>query len=202
MTKKSYVYLILDSERNAIKIGKANNIEERLSDLQTGNPNKLEVLSYIPCKTEKQSEDLEKILHKKYSDLNILNEWFQYDKEAFKELIESGIEFTAKPKRNTIMVNTVFGEEDVFGKHPWCHFYPFLKAQTLNKYEKVANKTIKWRTMEYPTNGEQKMWPISPILDRVFISDRKHKQNLEEKRFKEEKEWKEQKSGINLLELL
>ena len=39
------VYFILDSESNAVKIGKANNIHVRLSDLQTGNPNTLRLMA-------------------------------------------------------------------------------------------------------------------------------------------------------------
>ena len=46
----SYVYFILDEKSKAIKIGKANNIEQRLSDLQTGNPNILNVIYQIECR--------------------------------------------------------------------------------------------------------------------------------------------------------
>jgi len=184
MTEKSFVYLIYDKDRNAVKIGKANNIQQRLSDLQTGNPTKLEVLSSIECESSKQAEQLESELQQQYTDLHILNEWFHYDKEAFKELITSGIDFTPRKTREPLVVirNTLFGEEELFNseKAPNCHFYPFLKAQPLDRYENLVNLTIKWRTMEYPTNGEQKLRPYcnSDKTDRVFISDRKHKQNL------------------------
>ena len=43
----SYVYFILDIVSNSIKIGKANDIQERLSGLQTGNPNILNVIYQI-----------------------------------------------------------------------------------------------------------------------------------------------------------
>jgi len=184
MTEKSFVYLIYDKDRNAVKIGKANNVQQRLSDLQTGNPTKLEVLSSVECESSKQAEQLESELQQQYTDLHILNEWFHYDKEAFKELITNGIDFTPRKTRKPLVVirNTLFGEEELFNseKAPNCYFYPFLKAQTLDKYENLVNRKMKWRTMEYPTNGEQKLRPYcdSDEIDRVFISDRKHKQNL------------------------
>ena len=53
------VYFILDTASNAVKIGKANNIEQRMSDLQTGNPNPLKLIHEIECESEKQSFLLE-----------------------------------------------------------------------------------------------------------------------------------------------
>lgn len=186
MTEKSFVYLILDEDSNAVKIGKANDVHQRLSDLQTGNPNFLKVISVIECESSKHAEELESELHDVYKDLRKRKngEWFYYDKEAFKELITNGIDFTPKKTREPLVVirNTLFGEEELFNseKAPNCYFYPFLKAQTLDRYENLVNRKMKWRTMEYPTNGKQKLRPFcdSDETDRVFISDRKHKENL------------------------
>jgi hypothetical protein len=176
------VYLILDEAKNAVKIGKANDVEQRLSDLQIGNATELVVLSVIPCISEKHSKDIEIDLHHEYSEYHLRGEWFRYDESVFKELIQSGIQFTPKKTREPLIVsrNTLFGEEEVFNsdKAPQCYFYTKLKAQSLGKFEKIANLTISWRTMSYPTEGKQELLPFSEDYDRVFISDRKHKENL------------------------
>lgn len=185
------VYLILDEVKNAIKIGKANDVEQRLSDLQIGNATELKVLSVIPCLSEDHSKDVEIDLHHEYSEYHLRGEWFRYDESVFERLIQSGIDFTPKKTREPLIVsrNTLFGEEEVFNsdKAPQCYFYTKLKAQSLGKFEKIANLTISWRTMAYPTKGKQKLLPFSEDYDRVFISDRKHKENLEYSTFKKEK---------------
>ena len=81
-----HVYFILDEKSNAIKIGKANHIQERFSDLQTGNPNPLQVIYYIKCSTEQKSEELEKTLHRKFESFRIRpnGEWFTYNESFFK----------------------------------------------------------------------------------------------------------------------
>jgi hypothetical protein len=100
-----YVYLILEVDKNGdefYKIGVSKNIpEKRLKQLQTGNPNKIEVLKTYESKNYKT---IEKWLHKKYS-LNKTqsdNEWFQLTDEeiiSFTETcknIESTILFLLK----------------------------------------------------------------------------------------------------------
>ena len=62
----SYVYFILDETSNAIKIGKANDIDERISGLQTGNPNELILLHYIKCESVENAFNLEKYCHDKF----------------------------------------------------------------------------------------------------------------------------------------
>ena len=96
-----HVYFILDEKSNAVKIGKANNIQERFSDLQTGNPNTLEVIYFIECDTVERSEQLEKKLHKKFDALRIRTngEWFRYDESTFRQFFKEDTEFIPKEKR-------------------------------------------------------------------------------------------------------
>ena len=74
----SYVYFIQDKMSNMIKIGKANDVEKRLKQLQTSCPYELELLSYIPG-----DESLEKDIHKKFSEYRHRGEWFMPKKEIF-----------------------------------------------------------------------------------------------------------------------
>jgi hypothetical protein len=181
------IYLALDIKSNALKIGKANDVGQRISELQVGNPNELEVLAVIPCKSERHSVEVEKLLHKKYERYHIRGEWFQYNEEVFRDLAKRGIDFTPKKSREPLIEKrqTLFGEEVIFDSTdmPDCFFYPSLKAQTLDKYENLINRKVRYRTMAWPTYGKKLLLPYSQELDKVFISDKKHKQNLEHKRY-------------------
>lgn len=61
---------------NFIKIGKADNPQKRLQQLQTGSPLKMELVSVIPG-----GEKEEKKMHAKYAHLRANGEWFHYSPE-------------------------------------------------------------------------------------------------------------------------
>lgn len=181
------VYFILDSVSNAVKIGKANNIQERLSDLQTGNPNPLTLVHHIDCGTVEESFLLEQDLHRKYKSLRKIGEWFTYDETIFGELFKERLNYQRKIVRNSIEIDTLFGKE-YFGveSFPSCFFYPNLSAQIMTNYEEAVRRGNPFRTMKYPTEGKCMLLPWSIETDKVFISDRKHKENLKLQRFQKE----------------
>lgn len=185
----SNVYFILDEKSAAVKIGKSNNIEERLSDLQTGNSNLLTVEHFIECKSEEHSFELEKKLHKKFEHLHIKGEWFKYDPDLFNYINNESIKFTSKEKRNPLKIGTLFGEEELFGSKnsPSCYFYLSLTAQIMNNFEESVKLKVPFRTMEYPTNRKSLLLPYSNKQDRVFISHKKHEENMQLNRFKKRK---------------
>jgi len=181
----SFVYFILDEKSNAVKIGKANNINQRLQDLQTGNPNTLSVIYNIKCKSEEHSFLTEKYYHKKFEHIRVNGEWFTYDEKLFEKYFTEETNYKPKEKRSPLTINGLFGQVNLFGvkNSPSCHFYPNLTAQIMDNYENASKRTIPFRTMEFPTNGKQMLLPYSHEKDRVFISFKKHKENLEYKRF-------------------
>lgn len=181
----SYVYLILDEKSVAVKIGKSNCVEERLSSLQTGNPNELKIIWCSEYVSEQHSFMLEKEYHEKFKDLRISGEWFRYDEKIFNEFISEQTNFKLKQKRAPLTIHTLFGEEEVvsINSHPRCHFYPNHPAQLKVRYEDFDTLKIPYRTMAYPTYGQQMLLPFSKETDRVFISYKKHNENLELKRF-------------------
>jgi hypothetical protein len=187
----SYVYFILDEKSKAAKVGKANNVEQRLSDLQTGNPNILKVIYQIECRSEEHSFFTEKKYHKQLEKLHINGEWFAYDETTFKKIFNDDIKYKPKDKRDTIKITTLFGEEDIqlFGlkNSPSCYFYPNLIAQIMNNYEESSKLKIPFRTMIYPTHGKSMLLPYSDKKDRVFISSKKHEEIMELNRFKNKK---------------
>lgn len=80
----SYVYFITD-DHNHIKIGKANNVWERLCELQTGNPYKLRILLTIELPHEDAAFTVEQYLHHKFEKDRMEGEWFQ-DINILKDL--------------------------------------------------------------------------------------------------------------------
>lgn len=184
----SGVYFVLDEKSNAIKIGKANDVEDRINSLQTGNPNTLRLMHYIECSSEQHGFLLEKQYHEKFKHLRISGEWFEYDEKLFESLFDSQIDTKPKPKRESLTINTIFGEEVVrdINIHPRCFFYPELVAQIKESYEKSLGLKLPFRTMRYPTNGKQMLLPYSKEVNRVFISAKKHNENLKLKKFEKE----------------
>lgn len=181
----SFVYCIFDEKSNAVKIGKANNIDERLADLQTGNSNSLKLIGCVECKSEEHSFWLEKKLHKKFKHLLIRGEWFVYDVQIFESFLSDKNDSKINRRRASLVNNTLFGEELLFGinNSPSCYFYPNLTAQIMDNFEKALKLKTPFRTMEYPTNGKSMLLPFSNTKDRVFISTKKHQENLELKTY-------------------
>lgn len=74
-----YVYVIKSgkSANSPIKIGMANNPDERIKQLQTGNPVALKLIMRIKCKDRKHALNLERTLHEMLAGQNVLGEWFK-----------------------------------------------------------------------------------------------------------------------------
>ena len=69
------VYLIEDVNNNTFKIGVTKQkIETRLKKLQTGNSTELHIVSTYKCDYPFR---LETMLHKRFINKQILNEWFE-----------------------------------------------------------------------------------------------------------------------------
>lgn len=183
------IYFIKDSFSNAVKIGKANNIKFRLSELQTGNPNILTLINQKSYMSEQESFYYESILHERYREYHIHREWFRYIPEFSKyDFSSENIHLnsnTDKQKRQCLKVNTLFGEQTLMGvdKYPRCYFYPELLAQIKDSYENSVNLKLPFRTMRFPTHGKQMLLPYSNEVDRVFISSKKHEENMELNKF-------------------
>jgi hypothetical protein len=180
-----YVYFILDEASGAVKIGRTRDLQDRISTLQTGNCNPLELLGTIECKTEDESKEKEKYYHNEFKYLRLLGEWFTYDEETFKKF-HKNIQLTeSKPKREPLIINTLFdGPREMFGvdNSPRCFFYD-LTAQIKNSYEKSLSATVPFRTMVYPTDGLSLLLPYSNEKNKVFISTKKHQENVKLNRY-------------------
>jgi hypothetical protein len=179
MKNKYFVYYMTDGYN--YKIGMTIDLLSRKDDLQTGSPYQLEIIHAIECSSQGEMQKLERELHNKYEDVKIRKngEWFKPHPD-----------FDSLPK--TFTETTKFKEGlDIFGKkikniNPRCYFYPELDAQIMDNAAKSFRRKIPWRTMRFPTNGKLDLLPYSRDPDKVFISTKKHKENLELNRFNKE----------------
>ena len=84
-----YVYLIYDEEQDAYKIGVIRSKDsKRLNALQTGNASGLRIIHIYECEYPFR---LETMLHKRYINNCIKNEWFKLTTEeviSFKKTCE------------------------------------------------------------------------------------------------------------------
>ena len=73
-----FVYFISCGE--LMKIGVANNVPNRLKQLQTSNPLEMQIFHVIPFNSRKEAFEEEWRLHSKYALCRVNGEWF--DKET------------------------------------------------------------------------------------------------------------------------
>lgn len=70
---KGFVYLLCDGEKFKIGMTKKKDINDRIKELQTGNPYEIWLHSYY--ETEYPLK-IEKMMHAKHTSSNVKNEWF------------------------------------------------------------------------------------------------------------------------------
>jgi len=83
--KKGFVYVIKCND--FYKIGRTNNVQKRLSGMQTGNPYELELI--LSIKTNSPFT-LETSLHTKFKDKLIRGEWFKLSDKDLKIICKIG----------------------------------------------------------------------------------------------------------------
>lgn len=74
------IYFIYDDLSNAVKIGYTEDLEKRLSGLQTGNPRPLRVLMYIDGDLSREAE-----FHAEYADFRMEGEWFDASEQGMQQ---------------------------------------------------------------------------------------------------------------------
>ena len=184
---RSYVYFILDEVAKAVKIGYSNNPLARLSDLQVGNPRRLSIMNMIEFASAREAELHETQLHKQYEEHAIGGEWFERQPQFENE---SYVRTVTKSKRDPLVIHSLYGEETKFDlkDRPRCYFYPEQNVHIRQSFEKSSGIRLPFRTMSWPTNGRTELLPYSMATDRVFISAKKHMENMIQKRFEKRNE--------------
>lgn len=79
------IYFILAKGTNSVKIGIAEHVRSRMTNLQTASPFELEVLAVMGSKdhgiTGLREIDIEQSLHRHFSPYHIRGEWFRLEGE-------------------------------------------------------------------------------------------------------------------------
>ena len=68
------------------KVGESNKPQERVKNLQTGNPRRLYIYRVIECATKQRAQAMEDIIHKRYAHRRNNGEWFTLSKEEIDEI--------------------------------------------------------------------------------------------------------------------
>lgn len=79
MVSVFYVYFIQEqkaSKSAPVKIGVAQDVIQRLMNIQTGNPRTLKIVATLGPFSEAQAFDLERGLHRRFKSLRLRGEWF------------------------------------------------------------------------------------------------------------------------------
>ena len=72
-----FVYFILNKDSNAIKIGRAQDLEKRMKALQISSPAKLKLIKSVQVEGGKEAHELERALHQQFSEIRLAGEWFK-----------------------------------------------------------------------------------------------------------------------------
>lgn len=104
--EKQYVVYFIGEEpfQNRVKIGKSKNVQERIMQLQTGNPNKLYVLKRIILGSSEEMNNLETRLHRELKEKNINGEWFELSLAEIEEVYVRALGLQVVVARNDVHV--------------------------------------------------------------------------------------------------
>ncbi len=86
-----YLYLIRQLRTKYYKIGITNDLEKRLSTLQTGCPHQLRVVFYVEADMDdylgKEIKYIESFLHKNFEQYRHRGEWFKLDYSHLSDIV-------------------------------------------------------------------------------------------------------------------
>ncbi|MBV9385782.1 MAG: GIY-YIG nuclease family protein [Chroococcidiopsidaceae cyanobacterium CP_BM_ER_R8_30] len=88
----AFIYFVLNADSNAIKIGMAKDLDQRLKSLQTSSPARLQLIKVVQLANVKEAAECETKLHRKFAHLRLSGEWFKAEKELFDHIENSEIE--------------------------------------------------------------------------------------------------------------
>jgi hypothetical protein len=79
-----YFFVATNQTKRLLKIGKANDIQRRLSQVQVGCPYRVTLLGFIELESDRQAYQVEKLLHQRFSRFrtNSGGEWFRMTKDV------------------------------------------------------------------------------------------------------------------------
>lgn len=134
---KSYIYIITDGEH--YKIGKTNNIKQRLKSLSTGSPKTLSIVDMFNVDKEYIGY-VESKLHDKFKKYNINGEWFSSEIRDYIPDVKTTIENIVKD----------IGDKDVHNKDE--KYEPSASNIIRNIKSKLSSELTKEKIRVFITN--------------------------------------------------
>ena len=183
----SVVYAVRDPVSNKIKFGFAEDFENRLKDIQCGNPNTLELVYKVNVPTHLKANE-ERKAHNYFKDLHYRGEWYSTtSRQAIDYLDTVRAEYVNLPTLDEV-INIKKRYRKGVRKAPPCFFYEDHQAQDKGMSNPKTKDSSRYRTMTwYNINeshpsyaGKNKNGTI-----RVYISGKKHQENMLEMNSKE-----------------
>jgi len=128
---KSYVYIVKAGTKSTspIKIGVTDNVQNRIKQLQTGNPSEIVLVMHFECNSREHAFNLEKTIHEILKGQRLFGEWFSVSKTKLMKMLNSMGDKEA--------LDSVVKSMDIFDKH----------GTSQKKTTKLTN-TIKSRNVE------------------------------------------------------
>lgn len=83
--KQRYLYIVRETWQGMCKIGVASDIYARMSSLQTGCPQELEVVGFVALKNAKS---MELFIHNRYKEFHHRGEWFNISNEQVQTILD------------------------------------------------------------------------------------------------------------------
>ncbi len=130
------IYFLFDGQY--VKIGKADNLTERLISLTTNNPRDIKILATITVGKNNIFKE-ERLAHEFFEKYKIKGEWFSEDILSLlpdyikkRNGVISNLEEQYLSRKQT-MVATLEGLKPINSFRPRCHFFPHLPAQIKGK---------------------------------------------------------------------
>ena len=206
MSKRPLIYgvqcdeLHPDTGRITFKIGKTDDIKERLKDLQTPHASILRYMNrvYVPAELMQLEEDL---AHDYFSDYRLEGEHFDISLEQINDYFETRQNEYKQIEGldGEIIINKKY-HNSVRTGYP-CFFYPEQQAQDKfgSKSKEVLSciargspmkDTTRYRTMEWPdvSKANKSYADLSKNgVTRVYISQKKHEENIEQNQYEKSK---------------
>jgi len=143
------VYFIYDG--NNVKIGHSTNLDTRISALQVGNPNFIEVLATI----DNAGKQIESEIHEMFSNDRLSGEWFDLDSS-----------FLLKVKKKYKLINIFLNLESLIFEL-WHNSDKNTKELTLNDIITTDNYRVKRKLKNIIEKYLNSNLPYLDILDNV-----------------------------------
>jgi len=92
ISERTFVYAI-GSEDGPVKVGITQNLGSRLRSLQTGSPQKLELIWVYTTWDRAVAQRMERQFHDVHADVRLTGEWFQLSADLASESLETQVQF-------------------------------------------------------------------------------------------------------------